>query len=131
VSTPLELTLPMPELQTNSRRGRSRHWRAVEREKKAYWAQLDLLVAARQIPRPPAAPIAKATLRSTMHLGAAMDEDNAVARHKWPIDWLRHRGYIAGDRRKTLRWESFPEQIIKRDGQYRLVLTLTPMEEPS
>jgi hypothetical protein len=39
------------------------------------------------------------------------------------------RGYIAGDRRKNLRWEAFPEQVVKRDGNYRLVLTLTPIEE--
>lgn len=126
---PLELTLPMPELQTNSKRGRSRHWRSIEREKNAYWEQLDMRVMAKLIPRAPDTPIARASLRSVMHLGAAMDEDNAVARHKWPIDWLRKRGYIAGDRRKSLRWESFPEQIIKRDGNYRLVLTLTPLEE--
>lgn len=125
----LELTLPMPELQTNSKRGRSRHWRAIEREKNAYWELLDYYALARRIPPAPATPIARATLRSVMHLGAAMDEDNAVARHKWPIDWLRKRGYIAGDRRIALRWESFPEQVIKRDGNYRLVLTITSIEE--
>lgn len=125
----LELTLPMPELFTNSNHGRSRHWRAMYREKLAYWQRLDLLVLARQIPRPPARPIARATLRSVMYLGGAMDEENAAARHKIAIDWLRERGYIADDRRKNLRWESFPEQVVKRDGNYRIALTITPIEE--
>lgn len=125
----LELTLPMPELLTNSNHGRSRHWRAMHKEKLAYWERLDVLVMLRQIPRPPATPIASATLRSVMYLGGAMDDENAAARHKIAIDWLRERGYIAGDRRKHLRWESFPEQIVKRDGNYRLVLTITPIEE--
>lgn len=123
---PLTLTLPMPDPLSNAS-GRSRHWRTVNRAKKAYWAMLDERQACGLIPAPPARPIARATLRSTMHLGGAMDEDGAVARHKWPIDWLRTRGYIATDRRSGLRWEAFPEQIVKRDGNYRLVLTITPL----
>lgn len=125
--TALELTLPMPELLTNSNRGRSRHWRAMHDEKLAYWQRLDLLMYTRAIPRPPATPIMRATLRSVMYLGGAMDDENAAARHKIAIDWLRSRRYIADDRRKNLRWESFPEQIVKRDGNYRLVLTITPI----
>jgi hypothetical protein len=124
----LELTLPMPEIASNRRHGKSRHWRAVERDKTAYWAQLDELQLFKRIPPPPARPFAKATLRSTMYLGAAMDEDNAVHRHKWVIDWLRTRGYLVSDRRTCLRWEGFPDQVIKRDGDYRLVLTLTSRE---
>lgn len=127
--SPIELTLPMPPNLTNSGRGRSRHWRSAHREKTAYWAQLDLLLAAKQIPRPPAAPLTKATLRSVMYLGGAMDDENAAARHKIAIDWLKKRRFIVDDRRKNLRWEAFPEQVIRRDGNYRLVLTLTPIEE--
>lgn len=125
---PLVLELPMPELQTNSRRGRSRHWRMIHKEKLAYWDLLDMYVVLNRIPDAPDSPIASATIRSTMHLGGAMDDDNAIARHKQAIDWLRKRRYIADDRRKNLRWESLPEQIVKRDGNYRLVLTITPTE---
>jgi hypothetical protein len=112
----------MPPTLSNSSKLRSRHWRALEREKKGYRQTLDYLQLLGELPPPPATPFARATLRSTMHLGAAMDEDNAVNRHKWPIDWLRTRGYIASDRRSGLRWEGFPEQVIKRDLNYRLVL---------
>ncbi len=127
MTAPLILELPMPPLLTNSNRGRSRHWRSAHREKLAYWETLDILVMAKKIPRPPETPSARVTLRSVMYLGGAMDDDNAAARHKWAVDWLRERGYIAGDRRSNLRWEGFPEQVVKRDGHYRLVLTLTPL----
>lgn len=120
----ITLVLPMPDSLTNAS-GKSRHWRTVNRAKKAYWATLDTLQMLGTVPPPPSSPIASATLRSVMHLGAAMDEDNAVARHKWAIDWLRTRGYIATDRRTGLRWEAFPEQIVKRDANYRIELTLT------
>lgn len=128
--TPMSLTftVPMPANLTNRGSGRS-HWRVIHTEKTAYRAQLDLLLAAKQLPRPPAEPFAKATVRSTMHLGGAMDDDNAMARHKVLLDWLKQRRYIVDDRRKCLRWESFPEQIIKRDGNYHIVLTLTPLQE--
>jgi hypothetical protein len=124
----LELTLPMPPTLSNSDKGRSRHWRALEREKAAYWMRCLLEKQHKRIAPPPATPIAKATLRSTMYLGAAMDDDNAATRHKWAIDWLVAQGYLISDRRTCLRWERFPEQVIKRDGNYRLVLTITPQE---
>jgi hypothetical protein len=122
----LTLTLPMPDPLSNAS-GRSRHWRTVNRAKKAYWARLDELQNVGIIPAPPRHAIASATLRSVMHLGGHMDEDGAVSRHKWPLDWLVSRGYLVTDRRTGLRWEAFPEQVVKRDGNYRLVLTLTPV----
>ena len=127
MSPALTLTLPMPDTLTNSGKGRSRHWRAVDRAKRQYWVVLDVHQAMGKVPPPPPAPLPRATLRSVMYVGGAMDDDNAVARHKWAIDWLRTRGYIATDRRSGLRWEAFPEQIVRRDQNYRLVLTLTPL----
>jgi hypothetical protein len=126
---PLVLEMPMPELQTNSPpRALAPLARRSHAEKLAYWEMLDMYVVLNRIPEPPASPIATATIRSVMYLGGAMDDDNAIARHKSAIDWLRKRRYIADDRRKNLRWESLPEQIVKRDGHYRLVLTITPTE---
>lgn len=130
MSGALEIVLPMPPTLTNSGRGRSRHWRALEREKADYWMRCLAEKQAKRIPPPPATPIPFATLRSVMHLGGAMDEDGAVSRHKWALDWLVKQGYLATDRRKGLRWECFPEQIVKRDGNYRLVLTLSPTPSP-
>ena len=137
--TALTLTLPMPPNIANGSHG---HWRARHREKVAYWDALDAVAAMSRararaskvpmqrdlvIPDPPPVPYARASIRSTMYLGAAMDDSNAMRRHKWVEDWLVTRGYLADDRKKCLKWETFPEQIIKRDGNYRLVLTLTPL----
>lgn len=124
----IELTLPMPPTLSNSGKGRSRHWRALEREKEAYWMRCLQAKQEKRLPPPPATPFAKATIRSTMYLGGAMDDDNAANRHKWAIDWLVAQGYLVSDRRTCLRWEAFPDQVIKRDGNYRVVLTITPQE---
>lgn len=123
------LTLPMPDTLTNSGRGRSRGWRAVARAKRTYFARLDWLQMLGTLPPPPAVPIARARLTSVMHLGAAMDDDNAVARHKWALDWLVTRGYVATDRRSGLRWAAFPEQVVSRKHAYELILTITPLPE--
>ena len=77
------------------------------------------------IPSPPKLPFQKVQIRSVMQLGNHMDDDNAMARHKPLLDWLKTRGYIADDRRSVLRWEGFPEQIVKRNGRYSIILTLT------
>jgi hypothetical protein len=119
----LEILFPMPPMLTNSDKGRSRHWRALEGEKKRYWKRLDELQLVGLIPKPQRRAIARGTLRSTMTLGSRMDEDNAVARHKWAIDWLATRGYVENDR--LLKWERFPVQIIRRDGEYTIALTVT------
>lgn len=121
----LELVVPMPPHVTNRSRG-STHWRRGHREKTRYWETLDLLVAARALPKPPARPFTRVTLRSCMRLGGAMDDDNALARHKYLIDWLRRRGYIADDRRRNIRWLALPEQTVKRDGRYTITLQIQP-----
>lgn len=100
------------------------HWRARQRLKTRYAALLDELQSIALIPAPPISPLSKVTVRSTMYLGNAMDDDNAAARHKPLLDWLKTRGYIADDRRKCLRWESFPEQIVRRTGHYHIELTI-------
>lgn len=135
----LTLTVPMP---ANIANGAHRHWSAVYRDKNAYWDALDAIAAGTRarhsrgitlikpcfvIPEPPPEPFPRATIRSVMHLGAAMDQSNSMRRHKWIEDWLKTRKYIVDDRKKCLTWEGFPEQIIKRSAIYRIVLTLTPL----
>lgn len=120
----IRLTLPMPPTLAN-RSSRSRHWRALEKEKKQYWKQLDERQKYGLIPAPPHRALPRAELASTMYLGHAMDQDNAVARHKWAIDWLRSRGYIRKDSPESLRWFGFPKQVVRRGQEYRLEITLT------
>jgi hypothetical protein len=117
----VKIVVPMPPNLTNRRSGGS-HWRTIHREKKAYQATLDLLQLAGKIPRAPDLPPARITLRSTMYLGAHMDVDNAMARHKPLCDWLATRGFVVNDR--DIHWLAFPTQIVKRGQDYRIELDL-------
>lgn len=121
------LTIPMPPNVTNRRQG-STHWRRLYNDKQAYWARLDDLQGIGILPSPPSVPYRLASIASTMFLGCAMDDDNAMGRHKPVLDWLKTRGYIQDDRKKNLVWEALPAQIIKRDGNYRILLSLTPLD---
>ena len=116
----LKLTVPLPakHLRTPGATGESRTSNA--RRTRA----LDWLAMAKKIPAPPKQPLDSITLSVVMHLARQMDHDNAAARCKWPIDWLKTRRYIVDDSPAHLRWASFPEQRVKRDGNYRLDLTL-------
>lgn len=119
----LVIRVPMPATLTNSGRGRSRQWYALHNEKKRYWRQLDELQLTGFIEKPPRTPIGKATVRSLMTLGGRMDEDNAMARHKWVLDWLATRGYIRNDR--LMSWAEKPTQVVNRDSEYTIELTIT------
>lgn len=103
----LRLVLPLPENLANARL----HWRAKLARKKAYWRKLDLIRPA--LPPAPPAPLARAEIRATLYLYNPMDDDNAMARLKWAVDWLAGL-YIAGDARKALKWVGIPEQVIDR-----------------
>lgn len=119
----LLFVFPMPTNVTNP--GSRTHWAQKGRMKKEYLKQCDERQGAGLLPPPPKKPFTSATLSSVMHLGAHMDDDNAMARHKSILDWLKTRGYIVDDRKTCVRWTGFPEQEVKRDGDYRIELTLT------
>ena len=121
----MKIIVPMPENLANARL----HWRSKHAKKKAYWQRLDLLQDLKEIPKPPAVPFQCASIRSVMYLGAAMDDGNAMNRHKWVEDWLTTRGYIADDRKKNLKWLAFPEQIVKRNGEYRIEIELNEITQ--
>lgn len=105
------------------------HWRTKDTAKKRYWDLCDSHRQVGLIPNPPARPLERVRIASVMHLGNQMDDDNAMARHKWLIDWLRREKYIANDRKHNVVWAGLPEQRVKRRVQYRIVLTLTPIED--
>lgn len=123
----IKITVPMPLNLANSRM----HWRAKHREKLKYWETLDIMAVVGQIPMPPPEPLNKVTVTSHMILGASMDDDNAMARHKWVLDWLKTRGYIEDDKRKCLTWGSLPAQEVSRKTSSEIILTLTPIQEGS
>ena len=121
----LVFTVPMPPNVTNRASGRS-HWRVRHNERTAYWELLDGMRVCRHIPQPPPEPIPQAVLASHMVLGGAMDDDNALARHKHLVDWLVRRGYLASDRRTCVRWAGLPEQRVSRKVKPTITLTITP-----
>lgn len=120
----LTFEFPMPR---NIGNGGHYHWRTRHNQKLAYIKALDALQAVGKLPPPPKERIQRARVDSVMHLASQMDHDNALRRHKWVLDWLKTRGYIADDSPKHLEWVSFPEQRVKRNGNYRIALTLTPL----
>ena len=119
--TPLTLTFPMPPNLANARM----HWRVKHKEKADYWQRLDNLQLQGEIPPPPQVRWHVVSISTVMYLARRMDLDNAMARHKWVLDWLVTRGYIKDDRGAFLQWERFPEQITKGSKPYRIVVTLT------
>lgn len=139
MSDVLRFVVPMPPNLTNNGGRKTTHWRQFHREKKSYLGLLDSLQGVGgilgmqgghvevRIPVPPLQPFASVSIRSVMYLGGAMDDDNAMARHKPLLDWLKTRGYLVDDRKKNIVWEGLPEQVVKRDGNYRIELTLTPL----
>lgn len=119
----LVFKFPMPPNLTNAKR---RGWKGTHFGKKRYLAHLDDLQRYGVLPAPPKEPFATSAIRSVMRLGHAMDDDNAMARHKWCLDWLKTRGYVEEDRRTNLRWIGLPEQIVGRKQERVIELTLTP-----
>lgn len=113
----------MPPNLANARQ----HWRVKLNAKQDYWARLNLMQAAGAFPEPPRPTPARSEIHARMFLGAQMDHDNAMARMKWLLDWLVANYYIADDSPRALEWEGLPEQVVKRDGNYRVEVTLTPL----
>lgn len=112
----------MPENLANSRM----HWRAKHSKRQGYERFLSGLLYARQLPPVPVFPLTAATVYAELRLGNAMDDDNAVARCKWALDWIVKAGYLEDDRRKVLQWGAFPVQHITRRLPPQLTLTLVP-----
>ena len=117
----LTFTFPMPVNLANSRM----HWRVKENHRQAFYAMCDLLLKGKIFPKPPKTPWEKSTIASRMVLGGAMDDSNAMARHKWIEDWLRDRRYIVDDNKKHLKWAGFPEQRVSRKNSPEVEITLT------
>jgi hypothetical protein len=122
VSAPFVFVVPMPPNLANGRM----HHMVKHREKLAYWRALDCLLVSRRVPRPPKRPWPRATVSSAMVLGNAMDDGNAMNRHKWLEDWLVSRGYLADDSRKHLTWAGLPAQRVSRTEPPTITLTITP-----
>lgn len=121
----LSFVLPMPANLANARM----HWAVKDLKRRAYFEACDNLQLRGEVPPPPLKPFPKVVANEVMYLGAAMDDDNAAARTKWIWDWLKTRGYIADDRKANIIRQGYPKQRVKRDGNYRVEVTLTALEK--
>ncbi len=113
----MKFVLPLPVNLGNARI----HWRKKNRMKKDYWLACTVGMRLKWPPR--GEPWKKATISAHFYVWNLMDDDNAMARVKWSVDWLVLQGYIVDDSRKVLTWSGLPDQTIDRKDQ-RLVLTL-------
>lgn len=121
-SREVTLVLPLPPNLANSRM----HWRVKENARRKYASECDWRSTLPGFPRPPKEPWTGATVRAVLTMPAAMDDDNAMARCKWALDWCVRWGYLLDDKRKVLRWEGLPDQVITRKGPHSLTLVFTP-----
>lgn len=126
--TSLTVVLPLPPNMANSRM----HWRVKERKRKDYFASCALRWYAQASGGPLSRSRArmsqeprKAHLAFEMIVGNEMDEDNALARCKWAVDFLVREGILYGDKPKDCAM-SIPKQIVKRTkDSYTLRVTIT------
>lgn len=124
--TAFVFVFPMPPNLANQS-GYNSHWGVRYGAKRRYLATCDELQKYGRLPKPPAKPFPQSQLSSVMYLGRQMDDDNALSRHKWPLDWLKTRGYIEEDRKKNIQWTGFPEQRVGRKESYRIEITVRPL----
>lgn len=120
----IRMTLPMPPSSVNVASGASRNFWVIAAMRKQYFKMLDERQNNGLIPPPPKVALKHVDIRTAMHVGRRNDDDNAMIRaYKWPCDWLKTRGYIVDDAGPYCRMFP-PEQIVKRDGNYRIELSI-------
>ena len=111
----MRITLPLPPNMANARM----HWARKHRLQKMY-----RLRCTAYHPDRPDAPIVPATVSATLYVWNMMDEDGAVARLKWPIDWLVYRDILANDDPASMTLGKVA-QVIDRKNQ-RVELRILP-----
>jgi hypothetical protein len=116
--------LPLPPNLANARM----HWRVKHAEQARYVRLLDSLLTVQRLPMPPEEPWSHGAVEALLVLGNHMDHDNAMARLKWPLDWLVRRGYLEDDGRRHLTWQGLPHQLLTRKAPPSLHLSLRRVE---
>ena len=114
----MKITLPLPPNMANSRM----HWRTKHRERRAYledcgqYANFSGAVARKILTR--------ATITATIYHTHTMDQDNAMARLKWPVDWLVSNLWIQDDDPDHLIWTGLPTQVKCKKDERRVEFVL-------
>lgn len=116
----MKIMLPLPPNMANGRM----HWRVKNNKRKAYFEACDILMAPYTVYFPDDPPMTRTRLKATIYCGGRMDQDNAIARLKWPVDWLVRNDLLAEDSPAFLEWVWPIEQVVKRNQQYRVEFEL-------
>jgi len=112
----MRLVLPLPINLGNARL----HWAAKNRKKKAYWDGLNVLLALGKIEKPPEKPLETAVITFHWHVWNKMDPDNARARAKWILDWLRGHDYIVDDKAANIDYRADYQTIDRKEPRVEL-----------
>lgn len=116
MSRTVSVTFPMPLNLANARL----HW-AAKLRKHNEWKQR-AIVTERAL-RGRHRPMQRVRVTAILYVGGdRMDDDNATARLKWPLDLLKERGLIVDDKRPHLMLTGIPEQ--RQGTPRRIILTL-------
>jgi hypothetical protein len=120
--TRIVLALPLPPNVANSRG----HWRTRNKLRAEFFEACDLRLLAQQIPAPPDQPWRRVMVSAHLVVGSRMDDDNAMARCKYALDWAVRTGYLVDDRAANCWWRGIPTQTVSRTQPGSVVLTLDP-----
>ena len=97
------------------------HWRVKNRKRKAYFEMCDLTTFQGWRGSTPK----RVKIKATVYCGGRMDDDNAIARLKWPVDWMVRNGWLEDDRSSQLEWDWPIAQVVKRGQGYHVDFELT------
>lgn len=86
----MHLILPLPPNRAND--GVGWHWRREHRMKGEYF-----MACLARYGKPPPQANGRMVVSFTLYTHNPMDDDNATARVKFPLDWLVQRGYVVND----------------------------------
>ena len=110
----MKLTLPLPPNRANARW----HWRREKELRDSYFMRCLVMHGLRWRD----APLAYARISATLYVWNISDMDNLMARMKWPVDWLVHRGYITNDDPAHLEWTLPMQQIDRKNPRVEIEL---------
>lgn len=91
------------------------HWGSKTQSRTAYFALLDTRVLVKWLPRAPQRAFQRAHAQIDVRTFRLSDQDNATARMKWPLDWLKTRGYLEDDSPAHLTFTLTPTVAPRHD----------------
>lgn len=120
----LRLTLPLPFSRNKTFGGR---WQADASKKQAYYAKCARWASLTGV-RFPAIPWPALLANAVCYPAGINDEGNLIARLKPMEDWIVRQGLVPDDKPKHWHWAGIPQQVVQREQEPFVVLTLQRAE---